>query len=420
MKKITLPEESNSPVVKIERRLKKRLIGQDRPIREISRALERAFSGLKHPEHPIATLAFFGPTGTGKTLSAKELASCFRKRTIWKCVRYEECRFQVTEEQAKKGVEIPPHCPKHQKALNTAVPLEKVELPNIWVVDCGGMSGSLEHAVTTLIGSPPSYVGHDTPPLFTGGKAPRVILFDEAEKALLTTSWRGGGSAFSAILLKILDEGRIRNNLGEEIDFTDSLIILTGNLGAAEIIREFEGNSMGFQSGGAGRRKKISEMSDAEIDQLNERIYTIVKEKSERSLAPEFLNRLDRLVVFHFLKGSHYEQILDLEFSEVQKRIRTSRGPSFQIELNSAVKKRLLGESMGERQFGARPIVRIIEKRVTTPLSALVNNGLIQEGDLVQARIEKDEIVFYRKPSPDPPPEKEEETQEDGSDEDGL
>ncbi|MDP2735563.1 MAG: hypothetical protein Q8P12_05150, partial [bacterium] len=96
MKKISLPKNNRSPVVKIEARLKKRLIGQDRPIREISRALERAFSGLKNPNHPIATLAFFGPTGIGKTLSAKELTNCFRKRKVWRCTRYEECQFQIT------------------------------------------------------------------------------------------------------------------------------------------------------------------------------------------------------------------------------------------------------------------------------------------------------------------------------------
>ena len=404
MKKINLPEDNRSPVVKIETHLKRRLIGQDRPIREISRSLERALSGLNNPNRPIATLAFFGPTGIGKTLSAKELTNCFRKRKVWRCTRYRECQFQITAGQIKAGMKRPEYCPKHQKALSVDAPLEAVELDNIWTIDCGGMSGSLDHAVTTLIGSPPSYVGHDTPPLFAGGKAPRVVLFDEAEKALLTTNWRGGGSAFSAILLKILDEGRIRNNHGEEIDFTDSIIILTGNLGAAEIIREFEGQSIGFRSPEGGRkRKKISEMTDQEIDRLNQRIYKIVKDKAERTLAPELLNRLDRLVVFQFLKGSHYEQILDLEFAKIQEQINKNRKgrkfPRFQLELSASVKKILLEEALSDRQFGARPIIRIIEKRVITPLSALINNQLIKNGDLVQARLEQGSIVFYQEPS---------------------
>lgn len=405
-KKLVPPKDGKSPTRKIESRLKNQLIGQDRAIREITRALERAFSGMKNPDHPIAVLAFFGPTGTGKTFAAEALANCFAKKIVWRCPRYQQCDVEYSEEDRRAGVvQVPDVCPMHKGNLK----IERVELASIWTIDCGGLSGSLDHAITTLIGAPPSYVGHDTPPLFTGGKAPRVVLFDEAEKALLTESWHGG-STFANILLKILDKGRIRTNLGEEIDFTNSIIILTGNLGAMEILKEFSGK-LGFATAGQTPRKDLSRMTDEEIAGINKRIYATVKAKAERELAPEFLNRLDRLVVFHFLMHSGYEQILQNEIAKVQSRIARTvargKAPAFVLTFTPPALDLILRESMSDQRFGARPLIRTLEKRVVTPLSALINDQMIKPNDHLEARVDKDinedgiqedAIVFFRIP----------------------
>ncbi|KRT67609.1 MAG: ATPase AAA-2 domain-containing protein, ATP-dependent Clp protease ATP-binding subunit ClpC [candidate division WWE3 bacterium CSP1-7] len=402
--KLVAPNESPSPTRDIERGLKERLIGQDRAIREITRALERAFAGLNNPEHPIAVLAFFGPTGTGKTLAAEALANCFTKKIVWRCSRYHECLVEYSDEEQRAG-EVPKCCPVHSKSNP---PIERVALPSIWTIDCGAMGGSLDHAVTVLLGSPPSYVGHNQPPLFAGGKAPRVVLFDEAEKALLSSGWNGN-SSFANILLKILDKGKIRNNHGEEVDFTQSIIILTGNLGAVEIMKEFSGK-LGFSTAEQSSRKDFSKMTDEEIAQINKRIYATVKAKAERELAPEFLNRLDRLVVFHFLTHRDYERILQKELAKVQKRVKRKvikkrKAPAFVLTFSPPVLDYLLRESLGDRQSGARPVVRVIEKKVVTELAKLINGRMIKPRDHLEARVEKENneegvpeetIVFYR------------------------
>jgi len=409
-KKLIPPNDKDrkSPVTKIARHLKKHIIGQDRPIREISRALERAFSGLKDPNRPIATLAFFGPTAVGKTELCKVLANAFGKKKVWRCRKFDECNFQITKEELKQGVysKVPDICPEHANA-RARIPLEEVELPNIWIIDCGGLGGTLDHAITTLLGSPPSYVGNKITPRFTGGKAPRVVVFDEAEKALLSKNWGEEQSTFANVLLKILDEGRIMNNHNEEVDFRQSIIILTGNLGASEILKEFGGQTLGFITGGQ-RSRNISEMSDSEVQIINQRIYRVVKEKADKELAPEFLNRLDRLVVFHFLTRADYNQILELELAKVQAlievRAEKKEVPIFFVTYTPEAMEILLDESMSDRAFGARTLKRVIEKRISTPLSELLNEKLFKDGDHIEVRMEPTEgegkskppLAFYR------------------------
>ncbi|GMR19034.1 MAG: hypothetical protein BMS9Abin34_158 [Patescibacteria group bacterium] len=404
-KKLVLPKVRKSPVTHIENHIREHVIGQDRPIREIARAMERAYAGLKDPERPVATLAFFGPTGSGKTLATKVLATSWRTHKVWQCRRFKECDFQVTEEDKDKGTRVPPICPLHKQERNFDIPVDETEIPNIWIIDCANLSGSLEHAMTTLMGSPPSYVGNDIPPRLAGGKAPRVVVFDEAEKALLTQNWKGGQSTFANILLKILDEGRITNNRNEEVDFRNSIIILTGNLGAAEILQEFEGRRLGYRTGGT--RRDISKMTDKEVMEINQRIYQVVKEKAKREFAPEFLNRLDRLVVFHFLTRSDYDQILDLELAEFQNRINANEKPKPQFVVTYTPKARtaLLDESMSNRSLGARTLKRVIEKRIVTRISEFLNEDLIRDGDHLEARVRKERrpegkfektVVFYR------------------------
>ena len=411
-KKLVLPKVRKSPVAHIENHMREYVIGQDRPIREIARAMERAYAGLKDPEHPIATLAFFGPTGSGKTLSTKVLSTSWKTHKVWKCRRFDACGFEVTEKDKDRGTEVPAICPFHKQGRRVDIPVDEVEIPNIWIIDCANLSGSLEHSITTLMGSPPSYVGNDITPRLAGGKAPRVVVFDEAEKALLTRNWRDGGqSSFANVLLKILDEGKIINNRNEEVDFTSSIIILTGNLGATEILKEFDGQKFGFGTGGAHR--DISKITDEEVMQINQRIYQVVREKAKREFAPEFINRLDRLVVFHFLTRSDYDQILDLELIKFQNRINTNTKPKpqFVVTYTPAVRTALLDASMSDRSLGARVLKRLIEKRIVTRISEFVNEGLIKDGDHIQMRIDTKkggddsglELALYRlKPKESP------------------
>jgi len=379
------PELSKSPAKLIEEEIQSKLFGQDRAIREIARPLERYFAGLNNPDHPIAVLFFDGPTGSGKTYAAEVLAGCFDPRKTYRCPQFQVCKFQTSEPSKF------PVCPVHASALHRVpLKLEEIELPNILKVDSTLMSGSLEHAVTTLLGAPPSYLGHDTPPQFTGGKAPRVVLLDEAEKAILTKTWRGSAATLANVLLTIFDKGKIKNNLNEEVDFTGSIIILTGNLGAQEILREAEGKGIGFRP---GHGRSLDEMGDEEIEAVNERIYPIVKEKAEREFAPEFLNRIDRLVVFRFFTSKIYRLILERELEKRAERIRNAAitgttVPNFALTYTEEVKQLLVEEGFGDLRYGARPLSRTLEKRIVTPLSELINNGLVPTNAVLEARVE--------------------------------
>lgn len=416
-KKLVAPENGPSPTRMLEQLLNERLIGQGRAIREIVRSFEIFYAGIKNPEHPIAVLAFFGPTGTGKTLAAKILAKCFKKHWVWRCPRHEECGYEVTEDDRRKGIRLAEFCPRHQTANKGSLRIKKIELPRIWVINCGTMSGSQGHAVSNLLGAPAGYIGHgSTPPLLPGGKAPRVVLFDEAEKALLTESWYGGGSDFANVLLQILDEGKITNNLGTVVDFTDSIIILAGNLGAAEILKEFSTKMVGYATGEKSSRKDLSQMTDEEIAQTNKRIYAAVKTKAERELSPEFLNRLDRLIVFHFLTRSDYTRILDIEIAKVvklvERSIKAGRVPPFVFTFSTQAIDFLVNESMGDRRYGGRSLLRKLGKLTVAELAKLINNQMIKEGDHLEARVEKgtddegkteQQIVFYRIDPPEDP-----------------
>lgn len=417
-KKLVPPREGDSPTRKIEEFLRERVIGQDRAVRELTRAFGRAYAGLKNPEHPIATLAFFGPTGVGKTFTAKVLADFFPKETVWRCQLYQTCKFQITQKDRKRGVVPPKNCPRHQGN----VLVERMVIPNIWEIDCGQMSGTMEHAVNDLLGAPAGYVGHgSSPPIFVDGRAPRVVLFDEAEKALLTRNRQGGGSDFVNILLKILENGKIRSRIGTWINFRGSVIILTGNLGSAEIIREFEGQSVGFRRPGeeTHRGRGISGMSDREIDAMNERIYSIVGKKAKLEFPPEFINRVDRMVVFHFLTRDELEKILERELKKVDRRVQRAiergKAPPFVLTVSPEVREFLLQESLEDREYGAKPMIRTIDKRLLSDdfgLAELFLNRMINEGDHLEARIgiepgedgtEEETIVFYRlDPDEDP------------------
>lgn len=136
--RLRLPEGDRSPVAEFEKRLRARIVGQDRAIREICRALHQWYAGLKDPQHPIASLMFAGPTGVGKTETAKALADCFERRVVWRCPNYEQCGF----EEETDGPEPYLYCPIHA-AYEAQVPLVKLEIPKLLTIDCGEMGGSM-------------------------------------------------------------------------------------------------------------------------------------------------------------------------------------------------------------------------------------------------------------------------------------
>lgn len=392
-KRLTPPKVDRSFIgKKIEKKLRERIVGQDRAIREICRALHRGAAGLKDPQHPVVTLMLAGPTGVGKTLTAQALADCFKENFIYLCRAYKSCGYETTTEELA-GKPPPKHCPIHL-AHDKRVQLERIEVPNLLLINCGEMGGSMEHAVIKLLGAPPSYVGHgETPPSFVGGKAPRVVLFDEVEKAILAVRYGGGQAGLTGLLLRILDEGKIVNNYNEEIDFTSSIIILTSNLGTREIMHQIKGG-IGFT---AGDRRSLSKYSEEEIEKLNEDIYRLVRDKVRATIPPEFFNRLDRLIVFRFLTRKEYYEILNRELDALDERIvKKPKGPRFSLVYTDGVRDLILNESAEEREYGARPLKRIVEKRITAPLSELVNNKLIKDDDHIEARVENGTVIFYR------------------------
>lgn len=392
-KRLTPPKVDRSFIgEKIERKLRERIVGQDRAIREICRALHRGAAGLKDPQHPVATLMFAGPTGVGKTFTAQVLAECFKTTIIYRCRAHQYCGYETTTEELA-GKPPPKHCPIHL-AHEKKVQLEEIKVPNLLLINCGEMGGSMEHAVIKLLGAPPSYVGHgETPPSFVGGKAPRVVLFDEVEKAILATRYGGGQAGLTGLLLRILDEGKVVNNYNEEIDFTSSIIILTSNLGTREIMHQIKGG-IGFT---AGDRRSLSKYSEEEIEKLNEDIHQLVKNKVKATIPPEFFNRLDRLIVFRFLTRKEYYEILNRELDALDERIvKKPKGPRFYLTHTDEVRDLILDESAEEREYGARPLKRIVEKRITAPLSELINNKLIKEGDHIEARVKNGVVIFYR------------------------
>lgn len=395
-KKLFVPPDAVlSETDKIERYLRSQVIDQDRAIREITRSINRGEAGLQNPDHPLGVFLFLGPTGVGKTHTALELAKVFQKK-LWRCQKFEECGYETT---FKKGKELNYQpttlvvCPEHHKDGKN-IPLEEVEIPEIWRVDCGQLSDHKGPLVHYLMGAPVGYIGNDQTPFFHG-KAPKVVLFDEIEKAIVPNNWWEEKNGLEDILLKIIQNGRILNQKKEEVDFTESFIIMTGNLGTREVTAEIGKNSVGFLAS-QNPVKKVSQMGDEEIEKLNERIYRIIKEKFLKEFPPEFVNRIDRLVVFRFLKQSSYQKIFDREAAKIQARIDKSPTP-FRLEFKSDAKMFFVDEAFSDRQYGANPLGRLLEKNLVSEIANLINHKVIRTDSVVQVGLEKGELVFLEK-----------------------
>lgn len=299
-----------------------RLVGQDDAKEALTQMLEKVTSGMFNKDKPIGSLLFMGPTGSGKTLAFETFC---------------EGLFGTTANGLK--------------------------------VDCGEFQHS--HEIAKLIGSPPGYLGHrETHPFFTNASmlAARQnaagrevlpftpVLFDEIEKA---------SDALWNLLLGILDKGLLTTGTNERVDFKRSVIILTSNIGSAEIANE---NALGFQG--------IGEVMD------DARAAEVAIAAAKRKFMPEFLNRLDRVVYFKTLTRENLEAILDLEIKKLQKRILFDSNVIFDLEVSDAAKKQLLDEGY-EKRYNARALNRTMDKRLTTPLTRLVSTRQVKDNDTV-------------------------------------
>lgn len=306
-----------------EDRLTNLIVGQDRAVRRITGLYQIHLAGLAHPGRPIGTMLFLGPTGSGKT-------------------RVVEAAAEVLFRDANL----------------------------ITKIDCAEFQHS--HEIAKLIGSPPGYLGHrETSPMLTQENIDRshsdavklsLILFDEIEKA---------SDALWQLLLGILDKATLTLGDNRRVDFSRSIVIMTSNLGAREMSELISGG-IGFAPKGG--------LIDTEVDQ---KIYRTAVEAARRKFSPEFMNRIDKVVVFRSLRDEHLRQILDIELRAVQDRITRGTGEKFIFKCTDAAKQFLLEEGI-DFKYGARHLKRAIERFLIYPLSNLIATGQVTFGDLLQ------------------------------------
>ena len=318
-----LTEKESERLLKLEETLHNRVVGQDEAVKSVSRAVRRARVGLKDPNRPIGSFIFLGPTGVGKTELSKALA------------------------EAMFGDE------------NSIIRIDMSEYME-------------KHAVSRLIGSPPGYIGYDEGGQLTE-KVRRnpysVILFDEIEKA---------HSDIFNILLQILEDGRLTDGKGKTVNFKNTIIIMTSNVGASTIKKQ---KALGFAIG----------------DDENENEYELMKEnvmeELKRSFRPEFLNRIDDIIVFHKLKEEDLEQIVALMLEFVTDRL-NNQDINISFDKNS---QRLLAKKGFDKVYGARPLRRTITKVVEDRLSEEILKGNIGKGDKVLVSVNEEKLIFNKK-----------------------
>lgn len=318
---VTLTTDETSRLLHMEEALHHRIIGQDQAIEIIAKAVRRARAGLKDPRRPIGAFIFLGPTGVGKTELARALAE-----------------FMFGSE-------------------DTLIRLDMSEFME-------------RHTVARLVGSPPGYIGYEEGGQLTEAvrrKSYCCILLDEIEKAHY--------DVFN-ILLQIFDDGHLADAKGRRVDFRNSIIIMTSNIGAELIKRNM---SIGFDIHG-GSDKQI------EYDKMKEKVLGEVK----KTFRPEFLNRIDATVVFHGLTKEHIRQIVDLMLSQT---IDSVKEKNITLEITEAAKD-LLGDKGYDPVFGARPLRRTIQEMVENQLSEALLHGDFLPGDTVVVDCEDDRIVI--------------------------
>ena len=302
-------------LLKMESELKSKVIGQDEAVIAISKALRRSRADLKDPRRPIGSFLFLGPTGVGKTFLAKNLAEFM---------------------------------------FGTAEALIQID-----------MSEYMEkHTASRLIGAPPGYVGYEEGGQLSEAVRRRpysVILFDEVEKA---------HPDVMHLLLQILEEGQVTDNFGRKIDFRNTIVILTSNVGAEQIKRQ---TSLGFMA-----------MQQDSAD--NAGIKGKINEAAKKFFKPEFLNRLDDIVVFQMLEKTQLNVIVDLEVAKVVARLKKK---NIHITLDNTAREFLMKEGF-DPQYGARPMRRAVEKNIEDPLAEHLLRGDVRDGDIVKVSFDEE------------------------------
>src|SRR3954449_7655860 len=318
--------------------MQQRIVGQDPAVQQIVRIYQTFLAGMTTPGRPVGSLLFLGPTGSGKTRTVEAMA---------------------------ESLMGDPHA--------------------VVKIDCAEFQHS--HEIAKLIGSPPGYLGHrETHPQLSQERLNQFhtekmklsfVLFDEIEKA---------SDALWNLLLGILDKATLTLGDNRRVDLSQVIIVMTSNLGAAEMNELINGN-MGFSSGPV-----------AQIDgRIDDKITRTAQEAARRKFSPEFMNRIDKVVVFKMLKAEHLEQILEIELGMVQQRILQATGNSqFVFSCTPKVKKFLLVEGT-DPKYGARHLKRAIERQIVFPLANLVATGQVKLGDFVRIDLSADgEMMFVK------------------------
>jgi ATP-dependent Clp protease ATP-binding subunit ClpB len=307
-----LMEGEVEKLIHMESRLHERVVGQDEAVEAVSNALRRSRAGLSDPMRPIGVFLFLGPTGVGKTELARALAE-----------------FMFDSEQAIVRIDMSEYMEKH--------------------------------AVARLIGAPPGYVGYEEGGQLTEAVRRRpyaVILLDEIEKA--------HPDAFN-VLLQIMDDGRLTDGQGRTVDFTNSILIMTSNVGSDRIAAEA----------------------------IDERIRERIEEVVQTTFKPEFLNRIDDTVIFHRLSREDIGRIVELQVVQLVRRVEEK---GIEIELTDDARA-LLGNLGYDPTYGARPLKRVIQKQLVDKLALRLLEGEFTEGDMVRVDAEGGELVFAKAPA---------------------
>ncbi|HWR17472.1 MAG TPA: AAA family ATPase [Terriglobales bacterium] len=324
------PNRRSGDASEFDAALRRRIVGQDQAVDKVVEIYQMFLAGLNPPGRPVGNLLFLGPTGSGKTRVVESLA---------------ESLFGDPRALIK--------------------------------IDCAEFQHS--HEIAKLIGSPPGYLGHrETHPLLTQEALNQwhtdklklsILLFDEIEKA---------SDALWQLLLGILDKATLTLGDNRRVDLSQCLIVMTSNLGASEM-SDLVGGGMGF-----GPKAPFV---DAKLD---EKMTRTAQDAARRKFSPEFMNRIDKVVVFKTLRPEHLEQILEIELGMVQQRILQATGNNqFVFSCTPAVKQFLLKEGT-DPKYGARHLKRAIERHIVFPLANLVATSQVKLGDFVRIDIEKD------------------------------
>ena len=297
-------------LLQMEQELGKRVVGQAEAVEAVATAVRRSRAGLQDPNRPIGSFMFLGPTGVGKTELTKALAA-----------------YLFDDEHALVRIDMSEYMEKH--------------------------------SVSRLIGAPPGYVGYDEGGALTEAVRRRpyqVVLFDEVEKA--------HPDVFN-VLLQVLDDGRLTDGQGRTVDFKNTLIIMTSNLGSEYLVA-------------------LGENQD--VDEVREQVMGVVK----GAFRPEFLNRLDEIILFHRLKRAHMGSIVDIQLLRLKKLLSERK---IDVSLNPAARE-LLSEKGYDPAYGARPLKRVIQKSIQDPLAQEILAGHVKDGDVVEVDVKDGLFTF--------------------------